>query len=197
MSDIMTRAGPERAALAREVQGVFASDAQMQDAIGKLTLAGFDRAELSLPAAHLDAAHQTPETSAEVPTTPVDVQQARTLATSTAGVVGAMAAAGVTIATGGTAAIAAVAAAAIGGGAAGLVHLGGDAAGAAKMDEYDAAAARGELVLSVRTIDDDRRAAAIRLLMESGATQVADVTRDTAEVAPAAAAGVDSARWTG
>ena len=34
----------------REVRGTFPTSEQMQDAVGKLNLSGFDRADISLPA---------------------------------------------------------------------------------------------------------------------------------------------------
>ena len=44
MSDETSKAGPVMAGSVDEVQGIFLSDAAMEDAIAKLTLAGFDRA---------------------------------------------------------------------------------------------------------------------------------------------------------
>lgn len=197
MSDANTVAGPERTAAVYEVQGLFGSEPMMQDAIGRLTLAGFDRAELSLPVAHVDAAHATPETSAEVPVTPIDGQQMRTMATSMAGTIGAFAAAGVTIATGGLAGVAIAAAAAVGGGAAAITHLASDGAVEAAHQPQVEAAARGELVLAVRVSTQGKRDAALQIMRDAGATQVGDVARRTAAIEPAPAEGVDSASWTG
>ena len=41
--------GPALAASVAEVQGVFPNDDTMQDALSQLTLAGYDRADFSLP----------------------------------------------------------------------------------------------------------------------------------------------------
>lgn len=192
-----SKEAPRRAGTAFEVQGLYATDAAMQEAVAQLTLAGFDRAELSLPIAQLDPAHATAETSAEVPTTLIDVQQTRTMATSMAGTIGAFAAAGAIIATGGAAAVAIAGAAAIGGGAAALVHTVGDGIAANEQHRLDDRAAAGELVLSVRTFTADKRDIAMRVLRDCGATRVGDVARTTAEMAPVADDGVDSTGWTG
>ncbi len=189
--------GPARAGTAFEVQGLFSNDAAMQEAIGQLTRAGFDRAELSLPVAQLDPAHATPETSAEVPTTPIDVQQTRTMATSMAGTIGAFAAAGAIIATGGAAALAIAGAAAVGGGAAAVVHTAGDGIAANEQQRLDDRAAAGELVLAVRTITADKRDIAMRIMRDCGASRVGDVARTTAELGAAEQDGVDSTGWTG
>jgi hypothetical protein len=161
----------------REVQAIFASDEALQEGISKLTLAGFDRAEISLPAAQPAAVDATPEQGAENPNTREDDAQMRTMHTSMAGSVGAMAAAGVTIATGGAAAVAVAAAAAIGAGAAGIAHSMSRAADSAQHDEREAKAARGELVLSVLAKDADRQQAAIEALTHAGALRVEPVTR--------------------
>ena len=104
-----------------------------------------------------------------------------------AGAVGALAAAGAVIATGGAAAPA-VAAAVAGG-----VGLGAAAEGATKVadtmqhQQREEAAARGELVLSVRLRQPDRRDAAEAAMREAGATRVEGVVRT----------GVSASGWTG
>ena len=90
----------------QEVQGVFPSDAMLQDAISKLTLAGFDRAAFSLPVTQPSPRTATPEQDASAPITDTDVRQARTMGTSMAGTIGAFVAAGAVVATGGAAAVA-------------------------------------------------------------------------------------------
>src|SRR5579862_3692060 len=42
--------GPPLPEAVQEVRGFFPSDAALQDAIGRLSMAGFDRADISLPA---------------------------------------------------------------------------------------------------------------------------------------------------
>jgi hypothetical protein len=160
-----------------EVQAVFGSDEALQDGIAKLTLAGFDRAEISLPTAQPAAAEATPEQGAQDPNTREDDAQMRTMHTSMAGAVGAMAAAGITIATGGAAAVAMAAAAAIGAGAAGIAHSASRVADAVQHEDREEKAARGELVLSVLAKDAQRQQAAIQALTGAGALRVEPVTR--------------------
>ena len=174
-----------------EVQGIFPSDAAMQDAISKLTLAGFDRAEFSLPITHPAAGQATPELGAATPMTDVDVRQARTMGTSMAASIGAIAAAGATIATGGAAGAVIAAAAAVGAGSAYAANAVGTAAKESQEDQRDASAQAGELVLAVHAPTEEKRVNAERIMRASGATRVAAIER-TAEPA-----GIDSASWTG
>ena len=94
---------PTLPASVQEVQGVFPSDAALQDAIGRLTRAGFDRAALSLPAPNPTADEATPTQGADDPTTEDDIRQTRTMQTSMAATAAAFIGAGVTVATGGVA----------------------------------------------------------------------------------------------
>ncbi|WP_158743729.1 hypothetical protein [Acidisphaera sp. L21] len=187
-----SKAGPTMAESVEEVQGIFPSDAAMQDAIAKLTLAGFDRADLSLPATHTTPGHATPNQGAADPMTDTDVRQARTMGTSMAGAVGAMAAAGATIATGGAAGLAIAAAAAVGAGSALAANAAGTAAKVTQEEGRDEAAAAGELVLAVHAATPEKRADAERIMQASGASKVASVSR-----VAAAAPGMDSSAWTG
>ena len=161
----------------REVQAVFASDAALQEGIAKLQLAGFDRAEISLPHAAPLAADATPELGAATPTTTEDNNQMRTMGTSMAGATAALAAAGVTIATGGAAAVAIAAAAAIGAAGAGLAHSANRAVDEAQHEQRQGQAERGELVLSVLARDAGRQDAAVAALRSAGAERVQPVTR--------------------
>ena len=185
--------GPSVTGAVQEVQGVFPSDAAMQGAVAKLTLAGFDHAELSLPATNPPAGKATPDLGAGDVLTDTDIRQTRTMGTSMAGTAGAFAAAGATIATGGAAALAVAAAAAIGAGSALAANAVGNAADKAAHDERNAAAAAGELVLAVHAATPERQANATRIMQESGATKVATVTRSS-EPQPV---GLDSTAWTG
>lgn len=187
-----TKDGPTLSETVAEVQGVFPSNDAMQDAISKLTLAGFDRANFSLPATHSGAANATPNDGAADPMTDVDMQQARTLGTSMAGYAGAFAAAGATIATGGAAGVAIAAAAAVGIGTAAAANAAGTAAKDSQAQDRDAAAAAGQLVLAVRATDEASRSKVEQVMRESGATQVAAVERAGNMVS-----GVDSSGWTG
>lgn len=172
-----------------EVQAVFPSDAALQDALSKLTLAGCDRADFSLPHTSPKASDATPEAGAEDPETDVDGQQVRTLSSGLAGAAAAMAAAGAVVATGGLAAPA-IGAAVIAGVAAGAVaNAANSATDSAQHEERERAAAEGRLVLTVRVGDPARQPIIERILHESGATRVAAVTRtDNA---------ISSADWTG
>ena len=193
MSDAAQKPGPAIAPEAHEVQAVFASNEALEAAIGRLREAGFDHADFSLPHARPAIQQATPEQGADDPITHDDQQQMRTMETSMAGTVGAFAAAGVTVATGGAAALAAGAAAVVGLGAAALAHGARDAVVGAQQEGRDQAAARGELVLAVRTTDTARRGRAEALLREAGASRVEAVDRSTAAVT----SGIDSAGWTG
>ncbi len=191
MSDT-TKDGPTLGQTASEVQGVFPSNDAMQDAISKLTLAGFDRADFSLPTTRPEPGNATPNDGASDPMTEVDMRQARTLGTSMAGYVGAFAAAGATIATGGAAGVAIAAAAAVGIGSAAAANAAGTVVKDSQVEDREAAAAAGHLVLAVRATDDASRTKAEQVMRESGATQVAAVER-----AGNAVSGVDSSGWTG
>ncbi len=176
--------GPVIGETVQEVQGIFPSDAALQNAIARLTQSGFDRADLSLPTAQPASQLATPEQGASLPTTDTDVRQIRTMATSMAGTVGAIAAAGAVIATGGLAAVAVGAAVAAGGGAALLANAAGNAASNVQHDGRQDSAARGELVLSVRATDASRQASAAEILRASGATGITALERTNADIRP-------------
>ena len=192
------KAGPAMTADVYEVQAAFATEAALQEAIVLLSQARFDRADLSLPAAAPVSAVATPDQGAALPTTDTDMRQARTLGTSMAGTIGAVAAAGVTIATGGAAAVVIAAAAAVGAAAAGGAHAIGQATEGNMTQQREAAAERGELLLSARVTTPERRALAEQLMQQAGGRAVANVTRDAAgESHGDEAGGVSSASWTG
>lgn len=161
----------------QEVQGVFPSDAALQDAIGRLTRAGFDRAAISLPAANPAAADATPSAGAEDPNTEDDTRQARTLQSSMAATAGAFVGAGVTIATGGAALVAAAAAAGIGLAAGGAVQAARAVSDTAQSDGRDAAAAAGQLVLTATAHDPDAVMKATMAMQAAGASRVETVKR--------------------
>jgi hypothetical protein len=160
-----------------QVEGHFPGDAALQDAVGRLTRLGFDRAALSLPVPRADADGATPEGGATNPNMEDDQRQARTLGSSTAAAAAAMLGAGVVVATGG-AALAAVAAAA--GGAAlagGGVFAATNANDVADHTGREAAAASGELVLAVTTHGPEESTRAQAAMREAGATRVNTVRR--------------------
>ena len=190
MSDQTSKAGPVVAAAVEEVQGIFPSDAALQDAMGRLRMAGFDHADLSLPATNPATAEATPNQGAANPLTEDDTRQARTLGTSMAGTIGAFAAAGATVATGGAAAVAIAAAAAVGAGSALAANAVGTAAKDSQGESRDQAAAVGQLVLAVHAPTPDKQASAEQIMREAGATEIARVKRESTPV-------IDSTGWTG
>jgi hypothetical protein len=181
-SDIQ-KPGPVISDTIEEVQGIFASDAALQDAVGRLTRAGFDRAALSLPAASPSAAEATPEQGAANPDMADDVRQLRTLSSSTAGIVGAAVGAGLTVASGGAALPAFAAAAGLGLITGGGVFAAGTAAGEAQHQARDEAASSGRLVLAVNLRSPADAAKACAAMRESGATRVEQVRRRGAGIA--------------
>jgi len=143
----------------------------MQNAVSKLTMNGFDRAELTLPA----RGHSLDEagSSADKPVaTEEDARQARTLGASTAASAAALAAAGIIVATGGAAAPA-VAGALLAGGAAGGATFAATSAGTeGEQHTRDDQAAAGRLVLSVRTATAEKAAKAREILTSTGGTDL-------------------------
>jgi hypothetical protein len=155
-----------------EVRAIFAHPEALQDAVDRLEISGFDRADLSLPEAMPPAERATPEAGARPVDTDEDARQARTLHTSGAATVAALAAAGVVIATGGAAAPA-VAAAVVGGGVVGgAVYALSSAANEDEQMDRERKAASGTLILSVRAMTPERRAEAEAILRSSGGTAV-------------------------
>jgi hypothetical protein len=179
--------GPQLSESIQEMQGVFPSDSALQDAISRLTTAGFDRADLSIQDAASEGAEATPEQGAQNPTSEDDSRQARTLHTSLAASVGAMAAAGAVVATGGAAAPAVAAAAAGGLGLGGAMQGVTQATETARHQNREEAAAQGALILSVRLQRPDQRQTAEAAMKDAGATSVQAVVRS----------GISSAGWTG
>jgi len=175
MSDVQPtppQPGPEMADTLLIVRGAFPSDAALQDAVGRLTLAGFDRAEISLPVPAGTPGAAAPEQGAENPDTADDDQQMRTMHTGMAGTAGAMLAAGVVVATGGAAIPAVAAAVAAGLAAGGVAHTVSRGANETRHEEREAAAGRGELFLEVRATTALKRSAAEAALREAGATRI-------------------------
>jgi len=156
----------------REVRARFVSPDQMQDAVSRLSMSGFDRADLSLPSPELIAGKETPEAGTKPASTEADARQARTLGASTAAAAAALAAAGITVATGGAAAPAIAAAAVAGGAAGGTVFAAHGARNHLEQEDRDIRAAKGDLVLAVRATTDAKRSEAEAILRAAGATDV-------------------------
>lgn len=183
------KAGPALTSTIHEVQALFPSDAALQDAISRLTLAGFDRADFSLPKTSPAPSRATPMQGAENPDTEIDNQQMRTMHASMTGSAAALAAAGAVIGSGGL--LAPAIGAAIGAGIAigALTEGGSHVFDAAQHQLREEAARAGRLVLSVRAASAERQSVAEATLRESAATKVVPVTRtDNA---------ISSAGWTG
>ena len=156
----------------REIRARFDDPERMQDAVNRLSLSGFDRADLSLPSHGHSLDETPPETASKPASTEADARQARTLGSSTAAAAAALAAAGVTIATGGAAAPA-VAAALVAGGAAGGVTLAATgAAASAEQQEREDLAESDSSVLSVRISNAAKQHEAMTVLRAAGATSV-------------------------
>jgi outer membrane lipoprotein SlyB len=155
-----------------EVRGTFLSSEQMQEAIKRLTVSGFDRADLSVPEAAAPAARETPESGAMAADTDEDARQARTLHTSTAATIAALAGAGIMVATGGAAAPAVAVALAAGAAAGGATYAVSSAANNQEQAELDVRASMGRLILSVRAPTEAKRSNAEAILRGSGATDL-------------------------
>jgi hypothetical protein len=186
-----SKPGPALQDEVHEVQGSFPSDAALQDALGRLTLAGYDRADFSLPEDR--PALATPNESASAATDDIDKTQVRTLGASMAGFAGAAAVAGATIATGGAAGVAALAGIAAGLGAGAAAEGVGKVADQADVDERNRRAALGKLILAVRIRSEEQAQQVGEIMRQAGADPVQKVTRAD----QALTRGVSAARWTG
>jgi hypothetical protein len=151
-----------------EVRATFAAPELLQNAIARLEMSGFDRADLSLPEVNPPAEFATPEAGARPADTEEDVRQARTLHSSAAAAIAAMAAGGAVIATGG--AVAPAIAAAVAGG--GLFGTAAYAISSEEQNDRARKAATGTLVLSVRTPTEAKQGDAEAILRSAGATSV-------------------------
>lgn len=185
--------GPALATSVAEVQGIFPNDDTMQDALSQLTLAGYDRADFSLPEEQHSGSASTPNESAENPTDDVDKAQLRTLGTGMAGYAGAVAVAGAVLATGGAALLAVGGAAVVGAGTAAAANAVGQAADQNAIDERNRRGVNGTLMLAVRTRTPAQAQQVIDLMQKAGASKVNPVTRSD----DALTAGVSAASWTG
>ncbi len=187
------KAGPGHEATVLEVQGLFPDDATMQDALSQLTLAGYDRADFSLPEDQPNKAASTPNEGAAPPTDDADKRQLRTMGSSMAGYAGAVAVAGATLATGGAAGLAVAAAAAVGIGTGAAANAAGQAADAAQVEERNRRGREGTLILAVRTTTSDQVNQVKTLMQQAGASRTEAVERADHSLT----AGVTAASWTG
>lgn len=151
-----------------EVRATFTDSAHMQDAVSKLEMSGFNRADLSLPEANPPIERKTPESGAKAVDTDDDARQARTVQSSTAASAAAMGAAGIAVASGGAllpVVAVAVAAGAVIGGATFSISK---AASNTEQHDRDVKAEHGTLILSVRAPTEEMRAHAETLLRSAG-----------------------------
>jgi hypothetical protein len=187
------KAGPALQDEVHEVQGHFPNDGALQDALSRLTLAGYDRADLSLPEEQVSGEATTPNEGQNAATDDIDKTQLRTMGSSMASFAGASAVAGATIATGGAAGVAALAAAAVGLGTAAAATGAGKVADQANVDERNRKGAAGTLILAVRTRSQEQVQQATEIMRQAGAGEVNAVTRTD----EALTRGVSAASWTG
>ncbi len=194
MSDMTDqKQGPALKQTVHEVQGHFRTDAELQDALSQLTLAGYDRADFSLPDDQPNSRAATPNESAGNPTDAIDKAQLRTMGTSMAGYAGAAAVAGATLATGGAAGLAVAAAAAVGIGSGLAANAAGQAADDAGVEARDQQGAAGQLILAVRTTSEVEAVEVTAIMRAAHATEVAAVSRGSDILT----GGVSAASWTG
>ncbi|MGE5537087.1 MAG: hypothetical protein ACM30I_00600 [Gemmatimonas sp.] len=172
-----------------EIVGIFRSVPSLEAAIGALTNAGWDRAEMSLlgskayvaPSRSTRDLADSPDVDRTAVTSQTDVHQAGALGGALAGVVAGFLASGATIMSGGTALAAVIgAAAAAGGGAVGGGML-GRALSRDMSKPLDEQLARGGIVLWVLLRSREQEALARDILGRHGADDVhvharADVT---------------------
>jgi hypothetical protein len=139
----------------------------MQEAIAKLQMAGFDRADVSVP---VQSEQTTPDIAADNPITPSDQRQIRTMGSSMAAAAGGIAAAGITVATGGAAAVV-IGAAVVAGAGAGLLTNAATSPSDGAKGAGDALPGQ-KLLLTVRTGTADREARARQVMQAAGALQI-------------------------
>ncbi len=189
-TDNQPKDGPALTENAQELQGRFPTDAALQDAISRLTLLGFDRADFSIP--DPDDIDATPESANAAPST-IDNTQLRTMASGITGTAAGMAV-GAAVATAGLAAplVAAVAGVSALGAAAATTGIGvtADQAGASARDAQGAA---GKLILAVRIHDAATLESAEAAMRDAGASGVERVKG----VEQAFTRGVSATSWTG
>jgi hypothetical protein len=152
----------------REVDGVFFDRAHLQRAVSALRAAGFDCASMTATLERRDDRGNRFAVTDLPPAgfTPADERQLRTLATSMAGALGALAAAGVTIATGGAAAAAVAAAVLVGGSAASGVHV------FKTLRGFDGVAPEEDVILSVRVDGLEEEKRVVEIFEQHGAEQI-------------------------
>jgi hypothetical protein len=156
----------------QRVLGRFESSAQMEDAIARLTLLGFDRGDLSIAEAATEGRAPLDGEESKTAYTEQDARQARTLHVSGAAAAAALAGAAITIGTGGLGAAAVGVALAAGAAAGGGAFAVSTAANAEEQQDRDDKAASGGLTLTVRVQTPELRGKAEAALRDAGAARV-------------------------
>ena len=193
MSD-SAKEGPAQGRTMQEVQGWFPDGKSLQAAIAALALESYDRTDFTLPPGKA-ALSQPPMAGndAEVPETPIDHQQFRTMGTGMASYAGAIIAAGVVVASGGSAVLVAGLAAAAGLGTAAVSEGIGMAAFQSHTNEYDRHGAAGTLVLAVHATTQAQADEVARVMRENGASKT-KLVKHSGEAPPL---GINASSWTG
>ncbi|MFT8243617.1 hypothetical protein [Roseomonas sp. BN140053] len=144
----------------------FRDKETLESALSYLEGEAISRAQLSVR--HAESAAEMPDHTGSEPLREDEHRNLRTLRTSTAGVIGAFAAAGAVVATGGAALPAVAAAAAAGIGAGGLSELAAQATGT----ESTAASEHAELILVVSPANTDQAERARGILRKVATVRV-------------------------
>jgi hypothetical protein len=147
----------------RETVAVFDDPEKLESAVSALQSNGFHRASLSFVASETPGERNDPSASHQPVVSDTDVRQERVLGTALAATIAGFAAAGFAVATGGVA-LAAVAAAAAAGGVGAVSTLVGRKLAGGEGSDLNDQLARGNVLLCVRTPDDDAERRAVEVL---------------------------------
>jgi hypothetical protein len=169
----------------REIVATFASAESLEAAIGALSGAGWDRAEMSLMAepgmlptgddaidGDTRQLADDPDVERKSVIADTDVRQGRALAAGMTGVVGAFLASGATIMSGGTALAAVIGAAVVGGGAGAAVEAIGNGIDSHRAAYLRRQIERGGIVLWAKLRDPDQEQTARAIMQRCGASDV-------------------------
>ena len=147
----------------RETVAVFDDHEKLESAVSALQSNGFDRASLSFVASEAAGERNDPSASHQPVVSDTDFRQERVLGTALAATIAGFAAAGFAVATAGVGVAAVAAAAAAGGVGAVSTLVGRNLAGGEGSDLNDQLA-HGNVLLCVRTPDDNAERHAVDVL---------------------------------
>jgi len=168
MEDIITVTAAERSAT-WEVLARFRSPEELERAIDKLKVSGFDRGSLGMPELNPPAERATDEAGSKPIATQTGAQQKRVFYSSILGAIAALIVALIVAARGGGTAAIAIAAVIAGIVVAAVAHFVGRGFSNAAWRGQERQAAHGTLVLAVRTDSPERRTRATEVLRGVGA----------------------------